>query len=123
MKTFCLSLPICFLLIKYIYIYACIYMCVCARLFAQLCLTLCAPMNCSSPGSSVHGNSLGKNTRVGCHAPPQGIFSNQASNPGLPHCRWILYHLSHQGTHTHTHTHTQLIKTTNVSLMKLNQNK
>jgi len=26
----------------------------------------------------------------------QGIFPTQGSNPGLPHCRWILYHLSHQ---------------------------
>ena len=28
----------------------------------------------------------------------QGIFPTQESNPGLPHCRWILYHLSHQGS-------------------------
>ena len=28
----------------------------------------------------------------------QGIFPTQGSNPGLPHCRWILYHLSHQGS-------------------------
>ena len=28
----------------------------------------------------------------------QGIFSTQGSNPSLPHCRWILYHLSHQGS-------------------------
>ena len=28
----------------------------------------------------------------------QGIFPTQASNPGLPHCRWILYHLSHKGS-------------------------
>ena len=130
MKPFCLSLPICFLLIKYIYVCVYIYMCVCARLFAQLCLTLCDPMNCSSPGSSVHGNSPGKNTRVGCHAPPQGLFPTQRSNPGLPYFRWILYHLSHQGspyidiyTQTHTHAYTQLIKTINVSLMKPNQNK
>ena len=33
---------------------------------AQLCPTLCDPMNCSPPGSSVHGDSLGKNTGVGC---------------------------------------------------------
>ena len=29
---------------------------------------LCDPMDCSPPGSSVHGDSPGKNTRVGCHA-------------------------------------------------------
>ena len=48
------------------------------------------------PGSSVHGNSPGKNTGVGCHALLPGIFPTQGSNPSLPHCRQILYHLSHQ---------------------------
>ena len=41
--------------------------------------------------------SLGKNTRVGCHSLLQGIFLTQGSIPGLLHCRQILYHLSHQG--------------------------
>ena len=41
-------------------------------------------------------NSLGKNTRVGCHTLLQGIFSTQGSNPGLPLCRQILYRLSHK---------------------------
>ena len=41
-------------------------------------------------------DSPGKNTGVGCHALLQGIFPIQGSNPGLPHCRWILYHLSNQ---------------------------
>ena len=49
------------------------------------------------PGSSVDGDSPGRNTRVGCHALLQGIFSTQEWNPGLPHCRLTLYHLSHQG--------------------------
>ena len=40
----------------------------------------------------------GKNTRVSCHALLQGIFPTQGSNPGLPHCRWILYHPNHQGS-------------------------
>ena len=35
---------------------------------AQSCATLCDPMDCSPPGSSVHGNSPGKNTGVGGHA-------------------------------------------------------
>ena len=26
----------------------------------------------------------------------RGLFPTQGSNPGLPHCRWILYQLSHQ---------------------------
>ena len=41
-------------------------------------------------------NSPGKNTGVGCHSLFQGIFPTQGSNPGLLHCRQILYHLSHQ---------------------------
>ena len=67
-------------------------------LVTQSCPTLCSPMDCSPPGSSVHGDSPGKNTGVGSHALLQGIFSTQGSNSGLPHCRWILYCLSHQGS-------------------------
>ena len=66
------------------------------HLVAQLCPTLCDPMDCSPPGSSAHGDSPGKNIGVGCHALFQGIFPTQESNPGLPHCKQILYHLSHQ---------------------------
>ena len=55
-------------------------------------------MDCSPPGSSVHGDSPGKNTRVGCHALLQGIFLIQGSNPGLPYCRWILCRLSYQAS-------------------------
>ena len=36
-------------------------------------------------GSSVHGESPGKHTGVGCHALLQGIFPTQGWNPGLPH--------------------------------------
>ena len=68
----------------------------CACTLTQLCLTLCDPMDCSLTGSSDHGDSSGKNTGVGYHA-LQGIFPTQRSNPGPPHCRWILYHLSQQG--------------------------
>ena len=56
----------------------------------QLCLTLCDPADCSSPCSSVCGNSPGKNTGMGCHAFPQEIFLTQASNSGLMHYRQIL---------------------------------
>ena len=66
-------------------------------LVAQSCLTFCDPMDCSPPGSSVHGDSPGKNTGVGFHALLQGIFPTLGSNPGLLHCRWILYRLSHHG--------------------------
>ena len=67
-------------------------------LVTQSCLTLCDLMDCSPSGSSVHGGSPGKNTGVGCHALLQGIFPTQGSNPVLQHCRWILYHLNHQGS-------------------------
>ena len=65
-------------------------------LVSQLCPTLCDPMDCSLPGSSVHGDSPGKNTRVGCHASLMVIFPTQGSNPGLLYCRRFLYHLIHQ---------------------------
>ena len=43
-------------------------------------------------------NSPGQNTGVGSCSLLQGIFPTQGSNPGLPYCRWILYHLNHQGS-------------------------
>ena len=47
------------------------------------CLTLGDPMDCSSSGSSVYGDSLGKNTRGGYYALLHGIFPTQGSNPHL----------------------------------------
>ena len=41
-------------------------------------------------------NSPGQNTGVNSCSLLQGIFPTQRSNPGLPHCRCILYQLSHQ---------------------------
>ena len=43
-------------------------------------------------------DSPGKNTRVGCHALLQGMLLTQGLNLGLLLCRWILNHLSHQGS-------------------------
>ena len=43
-------------------------------------------------------NSPGQNTGVGCLSLLQGIFPTQGLNPGLLHCRRILYQLSHQGS-------------------------
>ena len=43
-------------------------------------------------------NSLGHSTGVGSLSLLQGIFPTQGSNPGLQHCRWILYQLSYQGS-------------------------
>ena len=65
-------------------------------LIAQSCLTLCyglQPTRLLCPC-----NPLGKNTGGGCHALLQEIFPTQGSNWDLPHCRQILYHLSHQGS-------------------------
>ena len=70
---------------------------VAVALVAQLCSTLCDPIDCSLPGSSDHGAFPGKNTGAGRHSLLQGIFPIQGLNPGLLHCRWILYHLSHHG--------------------------
>ena len=43
-------------------------------------------------------NSPAQNTGVSILSVLQGIFSTQGSNPGLPHCRRILYQLSHKGS-------------------------
>ena len=50
---------------------------------AQLCLTLCDLMDCSLPGSSIHGIFQAKSTGVGCHFLLQGIFLTQQLNLGL----------------------------------------
>ena len=59
---------------------------------------LCDPMDYSLLRSSVHGDSSGRNTGVGCHALLQGISPTQGSNPGLPHRRRILDRLRYQGS-------------------------
>ena len=51
----------------------------------QLCTTRRDPMDCSPPGSSVHGISPGKNSEVSYHALLQGIFQTQGSNLCLLH--------------------------------------
>ena len=59
----------------------------------QSCLTLCDPMDYTVPWNSPY-----QNTGVCSLSLLQGIFPFQGSNPGLPHCRQILYQLSHKGT-------------------------
>ena len=54
---------------------------------AQLCLTLCDPMDSNPPG---------QNTGVGSLSLLQGIFPTRGLIPGFPHCRRILYQLSHK---------------------------
>ena len=67
-------------------------------LVTQLCPTLCDPMDCSPPGSSVPGDSPGKNTGVSCEVLLQGIFPNQGSNPHLLHWQVGSLLLSHWGS-------------------------
>ena len=55
----------------------------CCAKSLQSCLTVCNTMDCSLPGSFVHGDSPNKNTGVGCHAFFQGIFPTQGLNPCL----------------------------------------
>ena len=74
----------------------------CMCLVAESWLTLFDPMNCRPPGSSVHGDSPGKNTGMGCHALLQGIFSTQGSNQRLMcllYGRQILYHWDTEEAH------------------------
>ena len=58
----------------------------------QSCPTLCDPMHYMVDEFS------SQNTGVGSLSLLQWIFPTQGSNPGLPHCRWILYQLSHKGS-------------------------
>ena len=73
-------------------------MCAVLCLFAQSCPNLWDPMDCILWDSSIHRDFPDNSTGVGFHALPQGIVPTQGSNPGLPHCRRILYHLSPQGS-------------------------
>ena len=67
-------------------------------LVVQLCLTIFDPRDCSLPGSSVHGIFQASTLKWVAISFSRGIFQTQGSNLGLPHCRQILYHLSHQGS-------------------------
>ena len=60
---------------------------------AQSCPTLFDPMDYTRPWKSP-----GQNTGVGSLSLLQGIFPTQGLNPGLPHCRRILFQLSHKGS-------------------------
>ena len=75
------------------------------RLGCSLRLRISKSESCSVMSNSLrsHGlcstwNSLGQKTGVGSLSLLQGIFPTQGWNPGLPHCRQILYQLSHKGS-------------------------
>ena len=50
-------------------------------------------------------NSSGQNTGVGSLSLLHGLFPTKELNPGLLHCRWILYQLSHKGSHHYHRPH------------------
>ena len=64
--------------------------------------TECESRSVVSDSLRPHGlspwNSPGQKTGVGSRSLLQGIFLTQGSNPGLPHCRQILYQLSQKGS-------------------------
>ena len=85
-----------------VYIYMCIYI----YTYIYVCIYKCVKVSHSVVSDSLRlwglyspWNSSGQNTGVGSLPfPSPGIFTTQGSNPGLPHCRQILYELSHQGS-------------------------
>ena len=64
----------------------------------QTCPTLSDPMDCSLPGSSVHGILQARILEWVAIPFSRGSFPTQGSNPGLLHCRQILYQLSYKGS-------------------------
>ena len=67
-------------------------------LVAQSCPTLCNPVDCSPPGSSIHEDSPGQNTELGRLSLLQGIFPTPGIEPLSPALQADSYHLSHQGS-------------------------
>ena len=63
---------------------------------AQSCLTLCDPMDLYPTRLLCPWSFPDKNTGIGSHSLLQRIFPTQGLNPGLLHCRQILYQLNHQ---------------------------
>jgi len=78
-------------LIVYLFIYFSIYVC-------SVCLTLWDPMDYIPLDFYVHGVLQARILELGCFSLLQGIFPTHGWNLGLPHCRQILYCLSHQGS-------------------------
>ena len=61
-----------------------------------MCLTLCDPMDCKPPGSSVHGILQARILEWFAMPSSKGSSQPRDPNPGLPHCRQFLYRLSQQ---------------------------
>ena len=64
-----------------------------SREIAQSCVTLCDPMDCSPPGSSMEFSR--QEYWSGLPFPSPGDLADQGLNLGLLHCRWMIYPLSH----------------------------
>ena len=75
----------------------------------QSCLTLCDPMDCIVQARIMEWIAF-----------PLGIFPSQGSNPGVPHCRWILYQLSCQESPYHNLVTVGLLVQISIN-MRLNQ--
>ena len=85
------------------FIFTASFVVLCAK-WRQSCPTLCYPLDCSRPGSFVHGILQARIPEWVAGALLQGIFLTQGSNPRLRcllHCRRIPYLLSHQGSQDH----------------------
>ena len=86
--------------------YVCIYICVYVCVFLYLCVSLCVYVYESESHSVVSDslrprglwNSPGQNTEVCSLSLLQGIFPTQGPNPGLSHCKQILYQMSYKGS-------------------------
>ena len=84
---------------KFMYIYTYIYI----HIYTYICIYMKWSESCSAVSNSFqpHGlygpwSSPGQNTGVGSFSLLQRTFPTQGSNPGLLHCRRILYQLSHK---------------------------
>ena len=89
----------------YVFLFSCLTSCftyceICCSVhrmaMSSLWIVLC--LVAQSCPTLIRGDSLGKNTGVGCHAILQGIFPIKGQNPDLLYYLWILYCLSHQGS-------------------------
>ena len=76
--------------------FLCVGVCV---LVAQLCPALCEHMDCSPPGSSVHGILQARVLEWVAISSSRGTFPIQGSKPGLSHFKSILYHLTTRESH------------------------